>query len=79
MERKDVGERLRKARIARGCSVQELAPLVSLRPNYLHEIERGSKLPSLDSLRRLCRVLGVTSDWVLGLTRAGGPSKRVPD
>lgn len=72
-----IGARLRKARLARGCSGVELAEKLGVTPNYIWRIERADasdpKQLSIDKLRRACRILGVTSDWMLGITRAGGP------
>lgn len=75
MDNDALGKRIRRAREARGCTVKEFAELVELTTNYVHQVERGERTLSLASLRRCARLLSVTTDWLLGLTRTGGPKR----
>jgi transcriptional regulator with XRE-family HTH domain len=38
--------------------------------------ERGVNLPRVDYLTSMARVLGVSLDWLCGLTERGGPMER---
>jgi len=73
------GKRLRAARQAAKCSAQELAEKLGVSKNYLLRVERGDELPpkqlSLERIRAACRILGVSADWLLGMSRRGGPKK----
>lgn len=39
----------------------------------------GTSAPGVEAVPLLCRVLGVTADWLTGITSVGGPSKRGTD
>ena len=56
--------RLRKARKAKGCSLEELAALVGLdgRSVQLFKFEGGYSLPSRKCLKKLCDVLGADEE-----------------
>lgn len=77
---KGVGRRLRQARLARKCTGGELARRLGISTNYLLRVERGNpsdpKNLSVERLRIACRFLGVTSDWILGLSKEGGPKQK---
>lgn len=70
------GKRFKLAREALGCSVVEFAELSGLSRNYLYQVERGEKAMSVPALRKCARLMGVTTDHLLGLTARGGPKKR---
>lgn len=61
-----LGSRLKAARHARGLTQEALAHEVKATPNYLSALERGQKLPTLDMLFRLSRVLGQPAGQLLG-------------
>lgn len=54
-----IGERLRRAREARGMSLRDLGAAVRLAPSFLSDVERGRTRPSLESLNALAGALGV--------------------
>ena len=60
------GARLRARRRAAGLSQAELAEAVDLTANYISLLERGQKLPTLDTLVRLARSVGGTPAELLG-------------
>jgi transcriptional regulator with XRE-family HTH domain len=62
-----LGERLRSARTRAGLSRAEVARRVELTAAEYARLERGEALPGLPTLRRLCRVLSLESDELLGL------------
>ena len=69
------GARIRARREARGLTQAALAEAVGVSSNYLSVLERGHKLPTLDTLVRLAKALqvspgdlldgaGVRDEWV---------------
>jgi transcriptional regulator with XRE-family HTH domain len=61
------GEVARAARERLGLTQDEVAHEVDLVPSVYGYIERGNLVPSVPSLRRLCLVLGISSDALLGV------------
>lgn len=65
-----LGARVRARREALGLSQAELAEKVDISANYVSVLERGVKLPTLDTLVILAKGLGVPVSELLGETRA---------
>lgn len=63
-----LGPALRAARDRMGLTQAEVAEAVKLTTLVISRLERGQMLPSVPSLRRLCRALRVPSDTLLGLS-----------
>ena len=61
-----MGARLRARRKAKGLSQAALAEAVDVSPNYVSVLERGQKLPTLDTLMRLARALDTSVGELLG-------------
>jgi len=55
-----IGERLRFFREQVGISGKYLAEQAGLVPSQIYKIESNTTKPSLDSLERICDVLGIT-------------------
>jgi transcriptional regulator with XRE-family HTH domain len=63
-----IGQRIRRRRQELGWSQRELAQRVSTRQATIADLERGTqKETSTALIRRLAKVLGVTSDWLIGM------------
>ena len=63
-----IGERIRKRRQELGWSQRALAQRVSTRQATIADLERGAQQETSTALiRRLAKVLGVTSDWLIGM------------
>lgn len=62
-------ERLRKTRLARDMTQGAVAQAAGLNKTHYNELERG-KTPGLrvETLYKLCQVLHVSTDYLLGLT-----------
>lgn len=58
---------LRAAREQKNMTQKDLAKLAELSSDILSRLERGVGAPVLDQLARLSRVLGVSTDKLLGL------------
>ena len=54
-----INETLRLFRIAYDLSVKELSEMTGLTTVYIHEIERGVKKPSLETIQRYGSALGI--------------------
>lgn len=56
---KRLGKKIREFRKAKGLTIEKLAEKANLNECFLGELERGRKKPSLDTLFKLAKVLGV--------------------
>lgn len=65
MEKVALGQRIREARQAKGYTRQILAEKVGTGEVYLGEIERGLKMPSLNSFIKIIEALEVSADYIL--------------
>lgn len=62
--------RLKKSRDGRGLTQAELGKEAGLPSTTISHFESGSRKPSFDNLRRLTKVLGVSTDYLMGLVDA---------
>lgn len=60
-----IGKRIRKYREARGWRQEDFAEKISLSVTYTGMIERGEKVPKLETFINIANVLGVSSDLLL--------------
>lgn len=65
VERKEIGERIREARIAAKMTQNMLAEKLGISPYYISRIELGKNNFTVDKLIKLTEVLGVSADWLL--------------
>lgn len=65
MEKAALGRRIRESRLKKGYTQQILAEQAQIAEVYLGEIERGMKMPSLNSFIKLIEALGISADYVL--------------
>lgn len=61
----EFGKRLRKHRKDRKLTLDQMAELVELSPNYLGDIERGKKFPGTETLIQIVNVLDISADELL--------------
>ena len=60
-----LGKKLRQVRQEKGYTQQHLADKAGIGNVYLGEIERGLKMPSLNSFIRIIEALDVSADFIL--------------
>lgn len=65
MDKVTLGLRIREARQERGFSRQVLAEKADTGEVYLGEIERGLKMPSLNTFIRIVEALNTSADYLL--------------
>lgn len=65
MDYKSIGRNIRKCREAQGIKRERLAEMTDLSVSYVSALERGEKLPKLDTFIRIANTLQVSSDALL--------------
>lgn len=71
-------DRLRDARIAANLTGRAVADALAITPAAYSGWEHGKREPSFEMLVRLCRLLHVSADYLLGLTDAPGGAQLPP-
>lgn len=59
-----IGANIRKVRLEKKMRQEDLAEKTELTPNYIGAIERGEKIPSLESLVAIINALGTSSNII---------------
>ncbi len=62
------GERIKKYRLQWGVSQEVASGLCGISREEWSRYERGRSLPGYESLGLMARGMGVSADWLLGLT-----------
>ena len=75
----DLGGSIRQARIARGLTVSGLAASSGLSKGFISQVESGRSNPSIDSLNRIARSLGVPIGDIVSSSTASRNSPAVAD
>ena len=65
MDQKAIGKRIKSAREKKGLTQEQLEEQVNLSPMHISVIERGNKLPRLETLIKIANVLDVSADTLL--------------
>ena len=65
MNQKAIGRRIKAAREKKRLTQEQLAEYVDLSPMHVSVIERGVKLPKLETLINIANVLDVSADVLL--------------
>jgi transcriptional regulator with XRE-family HTH domain len=64
----DVGRRIQAARRRKGWNQSDLARALRKARQHISLIEQGKQFPAVPLLREIAGVLGVSTDYLLGLT-----------
>ena len=62
---KAMGKRIRHARKNKKLSQEQLAEICSLSAAHIGHIERGTRIPSLDTLFKISQALDVSLDYII--------------
>lgn len=65
MDLKSIGKRIREKRLQNSWSQEDLAEKTGLTPVYIGMIERGEKIPKLETFVKIANVLRATSDELM--------------
>ena len=79
LDQKIFAERLREVRLKAGMPGAALAEGIGVKRQAIVNLETGHRSPSTDTLYDLARALGVSTDFLLGLSQPGPPERPVPD
>ncbi len=60
-----IGKNIRKYRLEKKMSQEKLAELTFLTPNYIGMLERGDKMPSMQTFINIVNALEVSADMIL--------------
>lgn len=69
-----LGKTIRRRRIALGLSIESLAEICGLTPNYLGSVELGKRDPSLSTVLAIAKGLRVAPGELLGSVENLGPA-----
>lgn len=61
----EIGANIQTARERAGYTQERLSEILNITPNHMSAIERGASGISLESLQKLCRILGVSADFII--------------
>ena len=65
MDKLTMGDRIRESRKKRGLTQEALAEKIDITLEYISQIERGLKIPSMQVFIKLVEALDVSSDYLL--------------
>ncbi|MDE6558017.1 MAG: helix-turn-helix domain-containing protein [Clostridia bacterium] len=63
----DLGRKLKELRIEKGLTQKEVSLMLGSTRNAFTNYEMGIREPSLDTLKKICQIFGVSADYLLGL------------
>ncbi len=69
MELKEIQRRLRECIDRSGIPQKTIAEQIGVSPQTVSKYMKKDIFPALDTFAALCRVLDVTSDYILGLSK----------
>jgi len=72
-----LGERIRKARLAKGLTQKQLAEILNVTDATVNRYEKGIRKPDPEMLKAIADVLNVSIDYLLGKTDV--PNIHIPE
>ena len=67
MDFEAIGKRIRKVRRSADLTQEQLAEIVGISTSFIGHIERGSRIPSIQTLYSICLSLNCSLDFIVGL------------
>ena len=61
----EIGRNIQELREKAGYTQEYMSELIGITPNHLSAIERGASGASIETIRRVCTVLGSSSDRII--------------
>ena len=61
----DIASRLKKIRTSKGYSVYKLSQISGVSETHIRDLERGDRNPSLDTIDRIAKTLGISLSELL--------------
>ena len=65
MDKWKIGQRIQEARKKRGYTQNKFSEMLGITPNHLSALERGIKIPSLETFIEITNLLGVSASELL--------------
>lgn len=62
---RSIGKKIRKERVIRNLTLEQLAEILDLSPSYMGLIERGQRGISIETLYKLAVTFNVTTDYLI--------------
>jgi len=62
----EIGARIKKKRLEIGYTREKFAVMADISDKFLYDLEVGNKGMSAETLYKISRTLGVSTDWLLG-------------
>ncbi len=63
----EFNERLKKVRLERGYTQKTMYTFLNISPNGYASWEQGRTEPDIATLKKLCKILNVSADYLIGL------------
>lgn len=60
-----IGQKIKKRRLEHGWSQEKTSELCGISPSFYGNIERGTKIMSLETFVNICHILQISPDYVL--------------
>lgn len=75
----EIGSRIKEARESAGLTQERFAELIGMGTKNVSAVERGTVGISLSSLKKICRILSVSSDQILFGAQFNNPSQELAE
>lgn len=62
-----MGKRVRCIRRMRHITQKQLAQATGVSASLIGHVERGTRIPSVETVYRICKALGVSADFLMGI------------
>ena len=67
MDYEALGKKIRRKRREMDITQEQLAEMAGISTAFVGHIERGTRVLSVETLERICKALGVSADYLIGI------------